>query len=252
MLTTIPEQITQLADELESSNTFQESTKESQFYQMFNLFTKVLEVNGKEIIEDNAVASQRINKYAIDALINFNENSTGMSTHSNNATNLMATLQQIYPKDSWKQVRCGILAETAVNISLKNLGFKVTPPSYEDDLKGKVDCWADCKDGTVLAVQIKSSAYIDKPSLTIIKRGKDGKISISDEYSKKTESMLEYISNRAFDGRIIPVFIEIPGGLNNEFSGFNEITGAPSADLPNNLYNLINKRIFTKEYGYGD
>jgi hypothetical protein len=159
-------------------------------------------------------------------------------------------MEQIYGKD-YEVCKQGILGEVAVSLSLKKLTFDVFAPTVEDDSIGKVDLWADPRDGTAFAIQIKTKRYSSDLTVNRIRTDGGGNvIGISDEFRQDMQKMVKYLAT-AEDlpntQRIIPLLMIVPGGEYNDNALYNQTTGIPLPEMIDRLYDGIDKAVFSKE-----
>ncbi|MFC1700303.1 hypothetical protein ACFLZ4_01505 [Patescibacteria group bacterium] len=183
----------------------------------------------------------------------------------------------------WEDIKNGLYAEVAVAVSLKQLGFDVYLPDFEDDTRGKIDLWIkdpnESENPYIVPIQIKSSANIravvagridDEKNLSILKNieenwdyGRPHPNNTSAERLKKLQdklartsySMLEYLTSlkKETDKKILPIAIVVPGGEGAENAMFSTHTASPSGNtfeqgsLASEIYEKLEKIIYKKE-----
>ncbi len=187
---------------------------------------------------------------SLNNLLPKNPSDKERTEHFKQAKEIHKILEQIYG-ENYKIVKQGILAEVFVVTALKDLGFEVYQPTIRDDATGKIDCWANTKDGILCAVQVKSSAFISE--IEVINPDADEDYIIDEsvtDYRKDMQTMLDYIStevNLPDNMKIKPLLIIVPGGENNEDAIYNQTTGLPLSGAADKLYEKIEKIIYTDE-----
>jgi hypothetical protein len=130
--------------------------------------------------------------------------------------------------DGWPAVKSGFLGEVCVALSMKEAGFSFYEITPEDDLHGKIDMLADDGTNTIFAIQIKTSAKIKDIDIHRIEPEKEG-LGVFSGYRGIAESMIKYVKETpAFDGlHVVPLIIELPGGMGNEHAAYSQTTGVP-------------------------
>ncbi len=192
----------------------------------------------KHELPPNAERKQALGSLMVDALVatHFDEE-LSLDEKADRSKKIQAMVKEYFPnkeKEEWEIARSGFLAESAFAIAMKESGFDVYAPSAEDDLKGKVDMWLDAKDGTVLAIQLKSASSVEQPIVAPLSLDENDNLpkTVPSEYAEVCKVMVKYAAEQADqvpeEADIIPLLIVVPGGLNTETSSFNMITGSPS------------------------
>src|SRR3989344_7109663 len=163
------------------------------------------------------------------------------------AKELLTYFETFFGKDSdeWRIRRSGFLGEACVAITLEEMGFVVKEPSQEDDMRGKVDLWADAKDGTVFAIQVKTSAQIRDINLYKLDSSKEG-LGVPAGYRDSAKTMINYVGGKeGFEDKIIvPILIELPGGEGNVDAAYNIVSGIPLKTTSQRINNLFFERIW--------
>ena len=150
--------------------------------------------------------------------------------------------------DEWRIRRSGFLGEVCVAIALEEMGFVIKEPSQKEDMDGKVDLWADAKDGTIFAIQVKTSAKIKEINLIKI-RGEKENLGLPEGYENyrdSAEGMIKYVTgSKEFEGKkIVPILIELPGGEGNEHAAYNIVSGLPLKETSQRIIDLFFERIW--------
>jgi hypothetical protein len=128
-------------------------------------------------------------------------------------------LEKVYG-ENYAMVKQGVLGETALALALTELTFDVYAATLEDDGIGKVDMWADPRDGNFFAFQIKTRADISSLSVTYIRTDPTGNVvGIEEAYKRDMQNMVDYL--RKFqppsdNGKVVPILVLIPAGNQNE------------------------------------
>ena len=228
------------------------------------------------------------NSLTVEALVNLNLKALESENEKEelyNEIQKFTHIIKIYNEamgNRWEDIKNGLFAEVAVAVSLKQLGFDVYLPDFEDDNVGKVDLWIKDSNETenpcITPIQVKSSANINS---VVVGRIDDQKMEILEDIEKNWDygtphpnntsperlkslqnklantsySMLEYLASlkNKTKRKIIPIAIIVPGGEGAENAMFNTRTATPSGktfeegSLATEIYNQLDKIIYKEE-----
>ncbi|MBU1132661.1 MAG: hypothetical protein ABIA11_01145 [Patescibacteria group bacterium] len=228
------------------------------------------------------------NSLTVDSLVHLNLEALKSEEAAEKLTeevNRFTRVVKVYNEgmgNRWEDIKNGLFAEAAVAISLKQLGFEVYLPDFEDDTVGNIDLVVKDPNETqvpyVLPIQVKSSSNIksvvvgriDNKDFTILEDieskwdfGKPHQNNNSAERLEKLQkklahtsySMLEYLASlkNKTTKRIIPIAVIVPGGEGSENPMFSMRTATPvgktfeEGSFASEIYDQLEKIIYKEE-----
>jgi hypothetical protein len=111
--------------------------------------------------------------------------------------------------------------------------------------------WADPKDGTVFAVQVKTDSHATELTVLSTSTGDGGKGSDSaGQYDDDMKAMARYLKDKVIlkSARSVhPLLVIVPAGDSNEHALYNQTTGQPTKEMVEKLYDAIDREVFSKE-----
>lgn len=203
------------------------------------------ELFSKATSNSKAERGQLINSLAVQSIVDVHENEK--IERKDKAMAVQAIFRvlntEINPRER-DIVETGILGEVATSLAMKKLGFEIIAPTNEEDLNG-IDMWADPKDSTPLwAIQVKTNSEIRTPTLERV----DGNDKSFEGHNAalSAENMRKMLAKK--DAGNPGLLIIIPSGKYNEDTAFNSLSGAPTEQFIDQLYDVIEDTMFSEEY----
>lgn len=183
---------------------------------------------------------------AVDVMTQINLSDSSIQEKARLAV-LVRAAAKPYFGESWKVQSAGIMGEVCVSTALKEHQVTVTPATPEEDLRHKIDMWANL-DGYMFAVQVKCAAGINAVNVFDLRDLGDRVNSPGGTDMKLVSQVMgEYLSGASREKRgAIPVLVEVPGGSHNERTAFNIATGMPTEKAGWAIYDGF-EDIVTKE-----
>jgi len=189
-----------------------------------------------------------------DALYALSKKNVPAEEKSMYARHILGMVSPFFEGDQREAKIQGIQGEVCARLSFEEMGFSVLAPKMEEDLHRGIDFFADPKDGTIWAIQVKTHRGLEEAAVEIL--GPEGHVSplISraqfEETLETTKLMYDYtltneikLQHPEFGEReIIPVMVRLPaGGRGIDDVAVYKNTGEPVSGFPDRLYDKISR-----------